>query len=793
MADDVIPHETELTAALAKRDDLDPYGPDRRLVFAAQLMLGFDDVSAFAATSLTDGFGDKKCDLIHVDREKRLLLLAQGYEATAPKPGQGASQNKAAGFHQAATWVFRMDIAEVPERIRSAVQDARAAVAEGAIDEIQLWFVHNLRESAPVAEEMRAVEHAVSAAARDLSGTRIPAHGIEVGRARLTQWFAATLPRIAVTDEIRVPNAEGNCLWLGHGDWRSCTVGVSAQWLSDRWFSYDARLLTANIRGFLGVNKSAANINNGIRETLKNEPANLGAFNRGITAITHDMWLDPETGELVLSGFAIVDGAQTTGAIAHCDADGAKSEAELRLTVIATGSKKIVDGVVRNNNRQNPTKPADFRSADAVQERLRTEFEAMGIRGYTGGRRGSIEDIIQRSSAGDVTTETVAGALTAFHGSPRVVLYRSNMIWESDDLYAKVFNDATSAPHALFCWSLVKAIEAHRRHLAELPDRTSAKRRQLAFLDRRGAAPLLAAALGDCIDEILDRDVPNRLYLSFGSETDTEACMDNWAPIIRAVLPLAERWLASAYRDDQLADDEKVTDAIRDFRTRVESMMGAGSPEFTEFAARVRTMQSRVVQSADATVSIQAGHIIGQVFETMTGLFGELEPVPEAPYVPRSRLMVLNDLRAAAWVLREQRAAFPEIMRDEPPHLGDELLIYVARSAYGRSGSGRVVGLARVTTPTEPLDEPIAIADRRFTTGCDLAIESLTAPWGGVAIADIRHRLQIFPRPDSYGAYLRHTLIELPSEDAKLLRDLLVPEAGGRADHLTSWEDIAGG
>ena len=795
MADDAIPHETELIAALAKRDDLDSFGPDRRLVFAAQLMLGFDDVGAFAATSLTDGSGDKKCDVIHVDRDRRLLLIAQGFEAESPGPDQRAKQNKAAGFHQAATWVFRMDVAELPERIRPAVQDARAAVEEGAIDEIQLWFVHNLRESNPVAEEMSAVERAVGAAARDLRGTQIRTRGIEVGRKKLAEWFGATLPRISVTGEVRVPDAKGNCMWLGRGEWQSCTVGISADWLSDQCFQYGALLFTPNIRGFLGVNNSTTNINHGIRETLETEPHNLGAYNRGITAITHAMRLDEMTGELVLTGFAIVDGAQTTGAIANSGVHEAKPIGELRLTVIATASKKIVDGVVRNNNRQNPTQPADFRSADAVQERLRAEFEAMGIRGYTGGRRGSMEDIIQRSSAGDVTTDVVARALTAFHGSPRVACYRSNRIWESDDLYVKVFNDATSAPHALFCWSLVKAIEAYRQTVAALPSPSSAKKRQLAFLDQRGAALLLAAALGDCIDEILDREVHNRLSLSFGDETRTQACVENWSPIVRAVLPHAERFLAPAYGDKGMAGDEKVTDAIKDFRTRIESMMGAGPPEFTAFAARVSTTKAPAIRSAGTTVPYQTGRTGQLAFEAVTGLlFGDLPPAPEPPYVPRSRLMVLNDLRAVAWVLREQRAAFPGIMRDEPPHLGDELLIYVARSAYGRSESGRVVGLARVTTPAEPLDQPVVIGDRQFTTGCDLLVESLAAPWGGVPITDVRHRLKIFPRPDSYGVYLRgHTLIELPGEDAKLLRDLLVPVADGRADHLKVWEDMTRG
>lgn len=157
-------------------------------------------------------------------------------------------------------------------------------------------------------------------------------------------------------------------------------------------------------------------------------------------------------------------------------------------------------------------------------------------------------------------------------------------------------------------------------------------------------------------------------------------------------------------------------------------------------------------------------------------------------------LLVLGERQAIAWVLREQRMAFPA-SRDPSQTLnpGDELYLYTTRGAYKNPtrDRGRVIGRALVTGRVVPLDPPVEIAGRTFPVGCGLCVEELV-PWGaGVELGPMAGRLAVFPKPDAWSAYLRRTLVPLPGADARTIRDLLRPVAGTRADHLAGYEEAA--
>jgi hypothetical protein len=69
--------------------------------------------------------------------------------------------------------------------------------------------------------------------------------------------------------------------------------------------------------------KSEKNINHGIKESATNSPSNFWAYNNGITAVVNDWQLEEADDglRLKLSGLAIVNGAQTTGALGSVDND----------------------------------------------------------------------------------------------------------------------------------------------------------------------------------------------------------------------------------------------------------------------------------------------------------------------------------------------------------------------------------------------------------------------------------------------------------------------------------------
>ena len=147
--------------ALAGRRDLAIHGDNKRLLFAVQLRLDIDDIDGLAAEALTDGPDDKGLDLIHVDRDRGILLLAQGYES---KGRPSAPEWKASSLSHAVSWVFSHTTDDVPERLAPKIAEARTALADAAIREIWVWYVHNLPETENNRRALQVVKSGIESA-----------------------------------------------------------------------------------------------------------------------------------------------------------------------------------------------------------------------------------------------------------------------------------------------------------------------------------------------------------------------------------------------------------------------------------------------------------------------------------------------------------------------------------------------------------------------------------------------------------------------------------------------------
>lgn len=143
----------------------------------------------------------------------------------------------------------------------------------------------------------------------------------------------------------------------------------------------------------------------------------------------------------------------------------------------------------------------------------------------------------------------------------------------------------------------------------------------------------------------------------------------------------------------------------------------------------------------------------------------------------RSYLLILGERDAIAWVLREQRMAFPATRRAEVAALAvrDRLFLYATRGAWHNPtrDRGRIIGVATVVSPVRGLDQPIEIAGRSFVSGCDLSIDGVVPYPGGVELQPLVERLSAFPKPEAWSIYLRRALLTLPPADAKLLAEAL--------------------
>ena len=104
------------------RKDLEKsYGDNALLLYALQLRFDIEDIDSVAAEALTDGADDKKCDLIYVDRESGVAVVAQAYNRPNAKLEDLAKENKASDLNTAAAWVFTEELSEIPNTIKDAV------------------------------------------------------------------------------------------------------------------------------------------------------------------------------------------------------------------------------------------------------------------------------------------------------------------------------------------------------------------------------------------------------------------------------------------------------------------------------------------------------------------------------------------------------------------------------------------------------------------------------------------------------------------------------------------------
>lgn len=136
-------------------------------------------------------------------------------------------------------------------------------------------------------------------------------------------------------------------------------------------------------------------------------------------------------------------------------------------------------------------------------------------------------------------------------------------------------------------------------------------------------------------------------------------------------------------------------------------------------------------------------------------------------------LLPIADREPLAWILAEQRTAFPPWRAREAEEIGpgDRLLLYTTRGCFHNPtrDRGRIIGLATVTASSSKLRNPVRFGDREYTVGVPFAIERLAPLRQGVELSPLVQRLSSFPNPRAWSGRMRRALVPLTSEDADLL------------------------
>ncbi|MFE7603762.1 AIPR family protein [Brachybacterium paraconglomeratum] len=572
--------------ALSAREELAAFGEGNSIaLFAAELILGVEDAESFAAESLTDSGNDKSCDLVAVMRESGILVIAQAYATKLEhKRANFAPANKAADLNTAVTWLLEGKLDGLPSALKDAATEARDALANGEIEELQLWSVHNCKEGANVASELDQARITAHALLSRMGLTQTPSvSSREIGHTAINELYQSTQLHVRVTETISFSTMGG--FEVSQENWSAYCTSIQLSELRKLWKKHETQLLSPNVRDYLGLRKDHGNINHGIKTTARSNPYDFFIFNNGITALVHN-YLPSEEGDAVtVEGFGIVNGGQTTGAIGTLD-DGDStglSDAWVQIRFIKSARSSTLQDVVKYNNTQNKIHPSDFRSTDAIQRRLREEFEVIPDAEYRGARRGGIQDAIKRDRR-LLPDNTVAQALAAFHGSPNLAHSYVGSIWEIDSNYSKFFKPNLTARHVVFCYSALRCVEDQKRSIMTIPadKRTAAQDKLADFFGARGGTHLLVTALGRGMETFLDRKIADPFDLQFRDNLSPAEAVDAWEPIVRTALSFSSQ-LKSA-TSVSLKQPSVVDAAISSFESLLEAVKDDKRSTFEAFA-----------------------------------------------------------------------------------------------------------------------------------------------------------------------------------------------------------------
>ncbi|ASO18636.1 hypothetical protein FHR81_003044 [Actinoalloteichus hoggarensis] len=136
--------------------------------------------------------------------------------------------------------------------------------------------------------------------------------------------------------------------------------------LKEIYATYSARLLELNVRSFL---QARGKVNQGIRDTILNEPRRFLAYNNGIsaTASAVDVITTGEGGSAIasLKDLQIVNGGQTTASLYHAAVKHKATlvgiHVQMKLTVVPQDQlTELVPLISRYANSQNKVQEADF-------------------------------------------------------------------------------------------------------------------------------------------------------------------------------------------------------------------------------------------------------------------------------------------------------------------------------------------------------------------------------------------------------------------------------------------------
>lgn len=457
-----------------------------------------------AVEVLFDGGNDHGVDVLYVDDETERVVIAQTKyfksSGSIPSPGDLAlllATPLELAHPQELLNAGRPDLAD-------AARDYSAARGRGY--EVQLHLVYPGPRGAATAHLERTVRlHNDDSARGGITAQLVTLPDLEL----LYEDYQGKAGRVATGFLAANPDTS----FEASGVWgRSLTLSVPGIALKRLHEEHGNRLFDQNVRLFVGTRKGS--VNAGIRDTLENprERGNFWAYNNGITVVAAAFQWGADHASIKLTDFSIVNGCQTTVAIAESP-DAELADVAVLCRILSVGDAKSVEQIIRYTNSQTPINVWDLSARDTGQQRLRREVAALDEPWFYALRRGEFEALQNKDDYGPASKRRVlrfplsSQYLASLRGYP-VEAYKdkARLFTAHRD---GVFPPDLRGEDLVWAWTVgtmaEEAIDAYRNSLGD-DEATQA-------ILRRGAKFFVTYVAGLLIRE---RNGPT-IYLNFGA------------------------------------------------------------------------------------------------------------------------------------------------------------------------------------------------------------------------------------------------------------------------------------
>lgn len=258
-----------------------------------------------------------------------------------------------------------------------------------------------------------------------------------------------------------------------------------------RWYlEHGGRLFDDNLRKALGF----TSVNAALLETVDAEPENFWYFNNGVTALCDSVSKTVKggasrvTGEFVVKGMSVVNGAQTVSSLAEryrTDPDALEAvRVWIRLISLEGCPDQFATDVTRATNTQNVVEGRDFLSLDPTQQRLQDDLQLSLKKRYVF-KRGEVTPAAQD---GCTVADAIVALACAKSDSTFAVLAKSAVGRLEDRrgrYYPQLFRSSTTAFEV---WQSVQIHRVIEKKLGTLRSVSQGKKKAVAMQGNRMVA-----------------------------------------------------------------------------------------------------------------------------------------------------------------------------------------------------------------------------------------------------------------------------------------------------------------